>query len=161
MSFRKFILAAVALSVAAFASTAWLRHTRSGREITLVGLNPVACASERIPVARRRAQALVLSGAVAGLASAGTVLGYKGYYEIGLGAGAGFGGIAVALLGRGNAVGLVLAALFFGTLQQGGLAINGHVPMEMMDVLQGVVILSVALADARVRASVARGVGLA
>ena len=45
-------------------------------------------------------------------------------------------------------MGLVLAALFFGTLQQGGLAINAHVPREVMDVLQGVVIVAVALGDA-------------
>jgi general nucleoside transport system permease protein len=156
--------ASVALVVAvvvALVAMAWLRRTRVGREVILVGLNPVACAAERIPVGRRLAQALVLSGAVAGLAAAGTVLGYKGYYEIGLGAGVGFGGIAVALLGRGSALGLVLAALFFGTLQQGGLAINGHVPMEVMQVLQAVVIAAVALADARVRAALARGVGLA
>ena len=72
--------------------------------------------------------------------------------EVGLGAGAGFGGLAVALLGRSRLLGLVLAALFFGTLQQGGLAINAHVPREVMDVLEGVVILAVALADVRVRA---------
>jgi simple sugar transport system permease protein len=52
---------------------------------------------------------------------------------------------------------LVLAALFFGTLAQGGLAINAHVPMEAMDILQGVVIVAVALADVRVRSALARG----
>ena len=44
------------------------------------------------------------------------------------------------MLGRGNLAGLVLASLLFGTLQQGGLALNAHVPKELMDVLQGVVI---------------------
>ncbi len=133
--------------------------TRLGRETGQVGMNPVACAAEKIPVSRRIVQAMLLSGAVAGLASTATVLGYKGYFEQGLGTGAGFGGVAVALLGRGSALGLILAALLFGTLQQGGLAINAHVPMEVMDVLQGVVIAAVALADARVRAAAARMVG--
>ncbi len=132
------------------------RRTRFGREVSLVGMNPIACGAERIPVRWRLAQALILSGAICGLVSSATVLGYKGYFEQGLGAGAGFGGLAVALLGRGNGVGLVLAALLFGTLQQGGLAINAYVPMELMDVIQGVVITSVALADARVRAVVMR-----
>lgn len=140
---------ALAVTVAA---AAWLRRTRIGREVVLVGMSPTACAAERIPVARRLAAALVLSGAVAGLAAVAPVLGYKGYFESGLGAGAGFGGIAVALLGRGHPVGLVLAALLFGTLEQGGLVINGSVPMEITTVLQGVVIVAVALADARVRA---------
>jgi simple sugar transport system permease protein len=133
----------------------WLARTRVGRETVLLGLSPTACAAERIPVAFRLATALVLSGAVAGLGALGPVLGYKGYFESGLGAGAGFGGIAVALLGRGHPVGLVLAALLFGTLDQGGLVINGAVPMEIMTVLQGVVIVAVALADVRVRARLA------
>jgi simple sugar transport system permease protein len=134
------------------------RRTRFGREVALVGLNPDACAAERIPVRRRIAEALVASGAIAGLVASATVMGYKGYFEQGLGAGAGFAGLAVALLGRGSSLGLVLAALLFGTLQQGGLAINAHVPMELMDVIIGVVIASVALADARIRASLARAV---
>jgi simple sugar transport system permease protein len=146
----------LALAVAWLAA-AWLARSRAGRETILVGLAPAACAAERIPVARRIGVALVLSGAVAGLAALAPVLGYKGYYESGLGAGAGFGGIAVALLGRGHPLGLVLAALLFGTLEHGGLVINGRVPMEVTTVLQGVVIVAVALADARVRAALARG----
>lgn len=134
------------------------RRSRFGREIGLIGLNARAMAAEKVPVRRRLEQALVVSGALAGAASLGTVLGYKGYFEEGLGAGAGFGGVAVALLGRGRFEGLVLAALLFGTLQQGGLALNAHVPKELMDVLQGVVICAVALADARLREAVANAV---
>lgn len=124
----------------------WLRRTRSGRETQWVGLNEHACAAEGIPVGRRRFAALTLSGAMGGLAAAGTVLGYKGYYEMGLGAGVGFGGIAVAFLGRGNPIGLLLAALLFGTLAQAGLAINAQVPREAMGVLEAVVIIVTALA---------------
>jgi simple sugar transport system permease protein len=145
----------VALAVAVLAML-WLSGTRAGRETILVGASPTACAASGIGVRKRLALALVASGAIAGLASSGTVLGYKGYFEGGLGAGAGFGGIAVALLGRGNVVGLVLAALLFGTLQQGGLAINARVPMEVMDILQAVVVAAVALADARVRSALVR-----
>ena len=129
------------------------RRTRFGREIALIGQNARAMEAEKVPVKRRLEQALIASGAIAGAASLGTVLGYKGYFEEGLGAGAGFGGVAVALLGRGSLAGLVLAALLFGTLQQGGLALNAHVPKELMDVLSGVVICAVALADARLRAA--------
>jgi simple sugar transport system permease protein len=145
----------LALVVGALAAV-WLRRSRVGREVVLVGLSPQACAAERIPVGRRQGAALLLSGAIAGLAAVGPVLGSKGYFESGLGAGAGFGGIAVALLGRGHPVGLVLAALLFGTLEQGGLAINARVPMEVATIAQGVVIAAIALADARVRAA-ARG----
>jgi simple sugar transport system permease protein len=148
----------LALAVGALVS-AWLRRSRVGREVILVGLSPRACAAQRVPVGRRLGTALVLSGAIAGLAAVAPVLGYKGYFESGLGAGAGFGGIAVALIGRGHPVGLLLAALLFGTLEQGGLAINGRVPMEVAVVAQAVVIAAVALADARVRAAIGRGLG--
>jgi ABC-type uncharacterized transport system permease subunit len=149
--------ASVALSVSlavAILAAWWRTRSRVGRETVLVGLSPIACAAERIPVARRLGVAMVMSGAIAGLGALAPVLGYKGYFESGLGAGAGFGGIAVALLGRGHPVGLLLAALLFGTLEQGGLAINARVPMEVTTILQGVVIVAVALADARVRGAV-------
>jgi simple sugar transport system permease protein len=137
----------------------WLRRTKTGRELCWVGQNPSACRAEGVSVGRCQVLAMALSGGIAGLAMAGTVLGYKGYFEIGLGAGAGFGGIAVAFLGRGNPVGLLLAALLFGTLAQAGLAINAQVPREAMGVLEAVVIIGVALAaraassDAQARAA--------
>lgn len=135
----------LALVVAALVGLAFER-TRL-RELWLVGSNPEACAAAKIPVATRTAQALLLSGAIAGLASTATVLGYKGYFELGLGAGAGFGGLAVAMLGRRSPLGLVAAALFFGTLEQGGLVVNAHVPREIMTVLEGLAIVLVAVAD--------------
>lgn len=141
----------VALVVLVLAAFVWPR-TRAGREQALVGLGFHACEAEGVPVARRLTEALMVSGAVAGLASSATVLGYKGYYEQGLGAGAGFTGLAVALLGRGRAAGIVFAALLFGTLDQGGLALNATIPREAMQVVQAVVILAVALGDERVRA---------
>jgi simple sugar transport system permease protein len=94
---------------------------------------------------------MALSGALAGLVGAGTVLGYKGYYEEGLGSGTGFMGIAVALLGRSHPLGVAAAALLFGTLSQGGLAANALVPKEIVDVLQAVVILAVAATSAELR----------
>jgi len=143
---------AVLVGIVVIAVTLWiLPRSRMGREAELVAQNDEACAVERIPVKWRRAQALVLSGAIAGLASLGTVLGYKGYYEQGLGVGAGFTGLAVAILGRGRLLGIVFAAVLFGTLAQGGLAINAYVPAEAMEVIQGLVIVAVALGDAQVR----------
>jgi general nucleoside transport system permease protein len=144
----------LALGCAFLAPWAFAR-TRVLHEIALVGMNRVACAAERMPVGRRLIQAMLLSGGIAALASSATILGYKGHFEVGLGAGAGFGGIAVAMLGRGSALGLVASALLFGTLEQGGLAINAYVPMESMQVLEGVIIVAVALADAQVRANLA------
>jgi simple sugar transport system permease protein len=141
----------------AFAASFAFRRTRV-RELWLVGENPSAARAEGLPVESRIAQAMLLSGALAGLASTATVLGYKGYYELGLGAGAGFGGLAVAMIGRGSAVGLVAAALFFGVLEQGGLVVNAHVPREVMSVLEGLAIVLVVLGERlMVRGSSAEG----
>jgi general nucleoside transport system permease protein len=128
----------------AFAVDAWLRRSRAGREIGWVGSNAEACRAEGVPVARRLVQAMLVSGAVAGLVMTATVLGYKGYYELGLGSGAGFTGIAVALLARGRPLGIVIGAVLLGTLQQAGLAINARVPKEAMNVLEAVVIVLMA-----------------
>ena len=133
--------------IAAFLVDAGLRRTRAGREMRWTGQNAEACRAEGIDVPLRLTQAMLLSGALAGLAMSATVLGYKGYYELGLGAGTGFAGIAVALLGRGHPLGMVLAAVLFGTLAQAGLAINAHVPKEAMDVLTAAAIVLVAVAN--------------
>ncbi len=136
---------AVAITVGCYA---WLRRSRAGREMRWVGQGADACEAQGVDVAKRRIQAMVLSGALVGCAITATVLGYKGYFELGLGAGAGFSGIAVAMVGRSGPAALVFAALLFGTLAQGGLAINATVPREAMGVLEAVVILLVAAAAA-------------
>jgi len=130
----------------AFMVNAWSRRSRAGRELEWIGQAASVCEAQGVDVARRRQQAMALSGAIAGLTCLGTVLGYKGYYELGLGAGAGFSGIAVAMLGRGGPVQLTLAALLFGTLAQAGLAINARVPRDAMGVIEAVVIVLMAAA---------------
>jgi simple sugar transport system permease protein len=95
--------------------------------------------------------ALALSGAVAGLVGSNFVLGYKHYYEDGFSGGIGYIGIAVAVLGRARPLGVVLAALLFGTLSQGALAVNAVVPKEIVDVLTAVIIFSVAAAAPALR----------
>ena len=89
---------------------------------------------------------MTLSGAMAGMGGLNFVLGYKGYYEEGFAGGAGFLGIAVALVGRNHPLGVLLAALLFATLSQGGLAVNALVPKQLTDILTAVVILAVVMA---------------
>ena len=84
---------------------------------------------------------MTVSGALAGLGGANFVLGYKHFFEQGFSAGAGFLGIAVALLGRNHPLGVLVAALFFGALSYGGLVIGQRVPRELVEVLQALVIL--------------------
>jgi ABC-type uncharacterized transport system permease subunit len=129
----------------------FLFRTRSGFELRAVGLQPDAAENAGINVGRTWIRALTISGALAGLGGINFVLGYEHYYEEGFATGAGFLGIAVALVGRSNPLGVVLAALFFATLSQGGLAINALVPKQMVDALQGVVILAMAASVPEVR----------
>lgn len=137
----------------------WLFRTRGGYELRAVGLQPEAAEYGGVDVGRTWMRAMTLAGALAGLGGINFVLGYKLYYEEGFAAGAGFLGIAVALVGRNHPFGIVLAALFFATLSQGGLAVNALVPKEIVDVLQAVVIIAVAASVPAVRAALraARG----
>jgi simple sugar transport system permease protein len=143
---------AALLAVAAALSTWWLlSRTTAGFRLRAVGANPDAAASAGIAVGRQVVLAMALAGGLAGLVGANAVLGYKHYYEEGFSGGAGFMGIAVALLGRNHPVGIIIAALLFGTLSQGGLAVNAVVPKEIVEVLQAVIILAVAVSSAEVR----------
>jgi simple sugar transport system permease protein len=111
-----------------------------------VGLQPDAAEYGGVRVPRVLFTSMCLSGALAGLGGVNFVLGYKGYYEEGFAGGAGFLGIAVALVGRNHPFGILAAALLFATLSQGGLAVNAIVPKQLTDILTAVVILSVATA---------------
>jgi simple sugar transport system permease protein len=115
--------------------------TRLGYELRAVGLNAPAAEYGGVSIGRTQVVAMALSGGIAGLGGVNFVLGYKHYFELGFSAGAGFLGIAVALLGRNHPVGVVVAALFFGALSYGGLVINQQVPKELVEVLQALVIL--------------------
>ncbi|HZI99466.1 MAG TPA: ABC transporter permease [Gemmatimonadaceae bacterium] len=149
-------LTLVVALIAAILSWVFLFKSRRGYEIRAVGLQPEAAEYGGVSVGGAWMRAMVLSGAVAGLGGINYVLGYKHYYEEGFAGGSGFLGIAVALVGRNHPLGVVLAALFFATLSQGGLAIHAFVPKQMVEVLQGVVILAVAMSVPEVRASLKR-----
>lgn len=137
--------------VLAISGALYLFRTRWGWETEAVGLQPEAAEAAGVSVAGVCLRTMLLSGAVAGLGGSNFVLGYKHYYEDGFAGGAGFLGIAVALVGRNHPVGVALAALFFATLSQGGLAVNALVPKQMVEMLMAAVILVVAVAAPEVR----------
>jgi simple sugar transport system permease protein len=137
--------ATIILAIATAAAVGWfLFRTRAGYDLRAVGLQPDAAEYGGVNVARVHFGALTMSGAVAGIGGVNYVLGYKQYYEEGFAAGAGFLGIAVALVGRNHPAGVPLAALLFATISQGGLAVNAIVPKQMVEVLTAVVIIAVA-----------------
>ncbi|MDO8501540.1 MAG: ABC transporter permease [Gemmatimonadaceae bacterium] len=139
--------------LAAAAGWFYLFRSRRGFELRAVGLQPDAAEYGGVSVGGVWIRAMTLSGMIAGIGGVNYVLGYKHYYEEGFAGGSGFLGIAVALVGRNHPVGVVFAALFFATLSQGGLAIHAFVPKQMVEVLQGVVILAVAMSVPEVRAA--------
>jgi simple sugar transport system permease protein len=144
--------ASIFIAIAAAVIVGWmLFRTRAGYELRAVGLQPDAAEYGGVRVGTMWMKAFIISGALAGLGGINYVLGYKRYYEEGFGGGAGFLGIAVALVGRNHPLGVVIAAFLFATLSQGGLAIHALVPKQMVEVLQGVVILAVAAAVPEVR----------
>jgi simple sugar transport system permease protein len=144
--------ATILLAILAAILLGWyLFRTKRGFELRAVGLQSRAAEYAGVSVAGVTWRALAVSGAIAGIGGLNYVLGYKHYYEEGFATGAGFLGIAVALVGRNHPLGIVLAALLFATLSQGGLAVNALVPKQMVDVLQAVVILAVSTSVPEVR----------
>lgn len=119
-------------------------RTRLGYAIRTVGANPDAAVYAGISPARITVIALLISGALAGLMATNEILGVQGRLINEFTAGAGFVGIAVALMGRGHPFGIVLAAFLFGVLYQGGAELAFDKPKitrEMITVIQGFVIL--------------------
>jgi general nucleoside transport system permease protein len=91
---------------------------------------------------------LLLSGAVAGLIGLPDLLGNTHSYTTDFTAGLGFLGIAVALLGRNNPVGIAFAALLFAFLDraQVPLQIEG-LPSSVVTIIQGTILLAVVVAN--------------
>ena len=102
--------------------------------------------------------ALLISGALAGMMSVNNVMGDAQRLLGNSAAGAGFIGIAVALMGRNHPLGVVLAAFLFGFIFQGGaeLGFMTTIPIEMRVVIQGLVILFTGALDMMVRMALER-----
>ncbi len=122
-----------------------LNRTKVGYEIKAVGFNAAASECAGISVAKNTVLAMAMSGAVAGLAGVNQVMGYKYSFQYGVFEGIGFDGVGVALIGKNHPFGLVLAALLFGVLDHGGLAIDvfTEVPREIIMVLKAIILIFV------------------
>lgn len=120
-------------------------RTPLGFEIRTVGANPDAARYAGMNPRRLVILTMTLCGMFAGLAGAFVIL-PVGYYPAVFGTTIGFAGITVALLGRAHPVGILLAALLLGAMQAGAPAmqITAKVPSEIIDVLQGLILLFLA-----------------
>lgn len=127
-------------------------RTRFGFDLRASGLNPIAARASGVHPRAVTVQAMLLSGAVAGLVGLPQVMSFSHAYTQDLTAGLGFTGIAVALLGRNHPVGIAFGALLFGFLDRatGILDLEG-IPKEILAIMQGTIILSVVIAYEVVR----------
>ncbi len=119
-------------------------RTRLGFEIRTVGRNPDAAVYGGIDPGHIVIVAMLISGGLAGLLAVNEVMGTQHRLLLEFVAGAGFVGIAVALMGRSHPFGVVLAALLFGILYQGGAELAFDKPKisrDMIVVIQALVIL--------------------
>ncbi len=119
-------------------------RTRLGYEIRTVGANPTAAVYGGVSPARITIVTTLLSGALAGGMAVNVILGEEHRLILEYTAGFGFVGIAVALMGRAHPVGIILAAILFGVLYQGGADLAFDKPKisrDMIVVIQGLVVL--------------------
>jgi general nucleoside transport system permease protein len=119
-------------------------RTKLGYEIRAMGFNPTAAQYAGISTTKITIVTMLISGALAGMLGLNTIMGNVGKLTVDFVGGAGFVGIAVALMGRSHPVGVLLSALLFGILYQGGSVLSFQMPAisrDMIIVIQALVIL--------------------
>jgi simple sugar transport system permease protein len=135
----------MALGVAAL--VAWLlNRTTIGFEFKAVGANPNAARAAGMSPTRITIVVMALAGGLAGLAASVQLGGVTPSLIPGFASGLGFTAIALALVGRGTPVGVVLAAFLFGMLQVGGRTMQAttSTPIDIVVVVQALVIMFIA-----------------
>lgn len=139
--------------LACFVVWALIWRTRLGYEIRSYGKTETGAVYAGISPVRITIIAMLISGALAGLMAINNVMGEAERLVLNATEGAGFIGIAVALMGRSHPFGVFLAAILFGFLYQGGaeLAFWTSIPRELIVVIQALVILFTGALDNMVR----------
>ena len=139
-------LVAIVVAVAAW----WaVRYTAAGFRLRAIGANPDAArVAGEIDVARTGAQAFIVSGAIAGLAGAIEVTGVTFALYENISPGYGYTGIAVALLARLDAAGVIASGLLFGALEAGASAMqrDAGVPAVVVSIVEAIIILGLIVA---------------
>ena len=161
ISFSKAAPANISLLVAMLACVlVWVLiwRTRLGYEIRAFGHSDSAARYAGINPVNITLVVMLISGGLAGLMATNNVMGEAERLMLNATEGAGFIGIAVALMGRSHPLGVFLAAILFGFLYQGGaeLALWTKIPRELIVVIQALVILFTGALDNMVRAPLER-----
>jgi simple sugar transport system permease protein len=129
-----------------------LSRTRFGFDLRAVGRSQSAAEASGVSVKRMVVTSMLISGAMAGLVGMPTLLNQSYDYGTDFPVGIGFTGIAVALLGRNNPIGVAVGALLWAFLERAsnGLEFEGY-DKEIVGVIQGVIVLAVVIAYELVR----------
>jgi simple sugar transport system permease protein len=156
INFSKAAPANISLLVAVIACVlVWLLiwRTKLGYEIRAYGHSESAAKYAGISPVKITMIAMIISGALAGMMAINNVMGEAERLVLNATEGAGFIGIAVALMGRSHPLGVFVAAILFGFLYQGGaeLALWTSIPRELIVVIQALVILFTGALDNMVR----------
>lgn len=124
----------------------FMNHMTAGFEVRAVGLNPDASTYAGMSAERNIILSMLISGGLAGLGGAIHGLGTFGniFTQSGL-PNLGFNGIAVALLGLGNPIGIFFSSILFGVLDVGAgfMPNRAGVPDEMADIVIAAIIFFV------------------
>lgn len=125
----------------------WLMFkTTWGFELRTVGSNLKAARYAGMNIVVATILGMTLSGGLAGMAGANEVLGLNHNLALAFSSGYGFDSIALALLGKNHPVGVVLAALLFGTLRNGAtrMQVVSGIPIDIISVLQAIILAFIA-----------------
>ncbi len=138
-------LGAVLVLVVAVAMFYYLFYTAPGFKMRAVGLNREAAAYGGISINRTLIQSMMVSGAIAGMGGAVEMLGIQFRMVSAFGAGYGFDGISMALIGQLHPFGVMLTSLLFGVLRTGANSMQRLVgiPTSVVDVIQALIIFFV------------------
>ncbi|WP_136660529.1 ABC transporter permease [Nitratireductor sp. XY-223] len=121
----------------------WARRTPSGFEAALVGQSKRFSSAVGISIPATIILVMVLSGVISGLGGGSHALGQLHRFADGFSPGYGFTGMAVALLGRNNAVGIFLGAVLFGALASAGTTVQlfSDIPLDIVNIIEGTVMI--------------------
>jgi general nucleoside transport system permease protein len=130
-----------------------LNRTTFGFSLRATGLNPAAAVASGISAKKMAVTAMLLSGGVAGLVGMPELLnGPAQQFSTNFPSGYGITGIAIALLGRNNPIGMVFAALLWAALDGTSNSLQSvGIPNQLVAIMQGVIVLSVVIAYELVR----------
>jgi general nucleoside transport system permease protein len=152
-------LAFVWALLCAWAVAVLIWRTRLGYELRTLGASPDAAKYAGMKVTSLTVIALMISGALGGFMALNEVMGSQNHLALEFTAGYGFVGIAVALMGRSRSLGIVIAAVLFGALYQGGTELAFEKPSitsDMIVLVQGLVILTAGALEHMFRPALAR-----